>query len=88
MSKTQKIVIENSFQKPIILCIEPWATEYGMMPDDKFEIISENHGDNVYFYSAFQNGRIDVFVEGEETLHPQIYKDGELLDYGYNRNIL
>ena len=42
MSKNQKFVVENKFQKPIILCIEPWATEYGMMPDEKFEIVTND----------------------------------------------
>mgnify|MGYP006327071195 CR=1 FL=1 len=84
MSKNQKFVVENKFQKPIILCIEPWATEYGMMPDEKFEIVTNDEADNFYFHLVFENERIAIFVEGAGTSHPQIYQDGELLDYGHN----
>lgn len=84
--KNPKIKVSNGFQKPIILCTEPWATEYGMMPKDEFEIIAEDAKDDFYFHIAFDNERITVYVEGKGASYPQIYQDGELLDYGHNRN--
>jgi hypothetical protein len=84
MSKNPKIIVENSFQKPIILCIEPWATEYGMMPKDVFEIVSEDKKSDGYFHIVFEIERITVYVEGQGTSYPQIYQDGKLLEYGHN----
>jgi hypothetical protein len=84
MSKNQKIVVENNIQKPIIICIEPWATEYGMMPNDTFEIVPEDEESDVYFHLTFASERITVYVEGREVSYPQIYQDGKLLDYGHN----
>ena len=86
MNKNPKIKIGNDFQKPIILCIEPWATEYGMMPNDEFEIIADDAKDDSYFHIVFDNKRITVFVEGEGASFPQICQDGKLLGYGHNRN--
>ena len=84
MSNNQKIVVENNFQKPIIICIEPWATEYGMMPKDVFEIVPEDEESDVYFHVAFGSERITVYVEGQGVSYPQIFQDGKLLDYGHN----
>lgn len=84
MSENRKIVITNKFQKPIILCIEPWATEYGMMPNDEFEIVPEDETDDFYYNLVFEDKRITIFVEGVETSFPQIYQDGKLLEYGHN----
>ncbi len=86
MNENPKIRVSNDFQKPIILCIEPWAVEYGMMPKDEFEIIADDAKDDFYFHIVFDNERITVFVEGEGASFPQIYQDGELLDYGHNRD--
>lgn len=84
MSKNQKIVVENNFQKPIILCIEPWATEYGMMPSDVFEIVPEDEETDVYFHLAFGDGRITVYVEGKRASYPQVLQDGEELEFRHN----
>lgn len=84
MSRNQKIVVKNNFQKSIILCIEPWATEYGMMPKDEFEIIGENTEDEFYFHIEFENERITIFVEGKSVSYPRIYQEEKLLDYGHN----
>ncbi len=89
MNRNQKIVVTNDFQKPIILCIEPWATEYGMMPNNEFEIISEDVKDDFYFHIVFENERITIFVEGGGgENYPQIYQDGELLNYGHQRELV
>ncbi len=84
--KYSKINVANDFQKPIVLCIEPWATEYGMMPKDEFEIVAEDAKDDVYFHLVFSSERITVFVEGKGVSYPRIYQDGKLLDYGHNRD--
>lgn len=88
MSRNQKIIIRNDFQKPLILCVEPWATEYGMLPNDEFEIISEDTKDDFYFHIVLNNERIIIFVEGGEVDYPQIYQDGEMLDFGHQRDLL
>lgn len=84
MNINQKIIIENNFQKPIILCIEPWAVEYGMMANEQFEIVSENEKEDGYFHVVFENERVTVFVEGNWRSYPQVLQNGKLLEYGHN----
>lgn len=88
MNANPRIKISNDFQKPIVLCVEPWATEYGMMPNDEFEIVAEDAKDDFYFNIVFGDERVTIFVEEEGASFPQIYQDGELLDYGHNRNLV
>jgi hypothetical protein len=84
LNNNRKIVVKNDFQNSIILCVEPWAVEYGMMPNDEFEIIADNSVNDFYFHLVFGNKRITIFVEGGEISYPQVLQDGKLLDYGHN----
>ncbi len=79
-----KIKITNNFPKPIILWLEPWGEDYGMMPGDEFEIIPIDAGEDFHFHLAFTDKDIRVYVEGQ-ALYAQIYHNGKIIECGHNR---
>lgn len=85
MSKNHKIIVRNDFQKPVTLWLEPWGADYGMMPNDEFEIIEEEATDDFFFQIDVKDENIFVWAEGGEAKYPKICQNGEELNCGYNR---
>ncbi len=83
MKQIVKIKVRNEFSKAVTLWLEPWGEDYGMLPDDEFEIIAKDVDENFYFQVDFGED-IKVWAEGQ-VIDIGIYKDNELLECSYNR---
>jgi len=83
MSQAVKIIVRNEFSRHIILWLEPWGEDYGMLPNDEFEIIAKNVSKDFYFQVDFGED-IKVWAEGQIT-DIGVYKNNELLSCGYKR---
>jgi len=84
MKRPVKIIIENDSENFKTLYLEPWGEDYGMNPNDKFEIIEKEATDDFYFHIVC-NQDILVWAEGQADAYPGIYKDGKELVCGHNR---
>lgn len=85
MKSIYKIIIENSSENFKTLFLEPWGADYGMMPQDKFEIIDEEAEDDFYFHIVIEEKHILVWAEGSGSNYPIITQNGEELLCGHNR---
>jgi hypothetical protein len=83
MKQSVKIKVRNDFLKPITLWLEPWGADFGLMPEDEFEIIAENPDEAFCFQIVF-NTDIQVWAEGQSD-YPEIYQKGKELETGHNR---
>lgn len=81
---TQRIKVTNDQKTFITLWLEPWGEDYGMLPEDEFEIVSENIDETFYFHIEYFDKGINVYVEGNGD-YPYIYYKGEELSCGHNR---
>ena len=84
MKHRVKILIENDSEHFKTLYLEPWGEDYGMNPNDKFEIIEGEATENFYFHIVY-NQDILVWVEGQSDAYPRVYEDGQELICGHNR---
>ncbi len=83
MKRSVKIRVSNNFSKPMTLWLEPWGADFGMMPDDEFEVIAGNASEDFYFHIVF-NVEIRLYVEGQSD-YPGIYQNGVELECGHKR---
>lgn len=84
MKRETKIIVRNDSGKPKTLYLEPWGEDYGMMPDDEFEIIESEANENFYFHIDF-NDDILVWANGQPDAYPRVYSKGKELLCGHNR---
>ena len=88
MKKTEKIVITDYSDKPLILSREPWGEDYTLKPEEKFEISGEDCGDGFYYDVCCENDYIAVWADGGKAdEYPGVYSAGVELQCGYNRNL-
>lgn len=86
MSKNQKVLVRNNFDREITLWLEPWGADYGMEPNDEFEIIEEDASDDFYFYIVFnKDNDIIIYLEGVKASYPIIKQNDKELSCGHNR---
>jgi hypothetical protein len=82
---TQRIRVTNESSNFVTLWIEPWATDFGMFPNDEFEIVAMETDETFYFHTTYQDKDIIVYpVEGSGT-YPTVYQNGNALSTGHNR---
>ena len=84
-SITLRIKISNNHPSFITLSLEPWGEDYGMFPNDEFEIIAEDADETCYFHIVYEDKVIFVYAEGKANYYPRVYQNGEELDCGHNR---
>jgi hypothetical protein len=87
MSRTVKINISNSLNKPLILSLEPWGEDYTLGIDEKVEIIAQDCSEDFYFHIVPHNDFMAVYAEGSGNDYPRVYSNGIELDGGYNRDL-
>ena len=83
MNQEVEISVRNKFSKFVTLRLEPWGEDYGMLPDDTFEIIAKNVGKDFYFQIDFGED-IKVWAEGQ-VVEIGVYQNQKLLQCGHNR---
>lgn len=86
MKQSVKIKVTNDFSEPVTLFLEPWGADFGMMPNDEFEIIAENADEEFYFHFVFNKDikDIQVYAKGQSD-YPGVFQDGKELETGHNR---
>lgn len=77
MKQIIKIKVRNEFFTNITLWLEPWGEDYGMFPNDEFEIIAKNVEKDFYFHVDFGED-IKVWAGGEVT-DIGVYQNNNLL---------
>ncbi len=82
---TLKIKISNKFSSPVTLMLEPWGEDYGMSPNDEFEIVAKGADETCYFHIVNSEKFIQVYAEGKADYYPRVYQNGKLLECGHNR---
>lgn len=88
MGKTEKILIANYSDKPLLMMLEPWGEDYTLKPKEGFEIITEDCGADFYYSVSYENAWIAVYVEGgSRNEYPRVYSKGVELECGYNREL-
>ncbi len=83
MKQIVRIKIRNEFSKVVTLLLEPWGEDYGMLPNDEFEIIAKVVDEHFYFQVDFGEN-ITVWAEGQ-VIDIGVYQNNKLLECGYNR---
>lgn len=83
MKRNVKMKVTNDYSEPTTLWLEPWGADFGMMPEDEFEIIAENAGEDFYFHVFFKKD-IVIYVEGQSD-YPGIFQNGVELETGHKR---
>lgn len=71
----QKIRVTNYLTSFATLYLEPWGQDYGMFPNDEFEIIAEDVKDTFYFHIWHTDKDILVYSEGDRNDYPSIYQN-------------
>ena len=77
--------ITNDRSTFVTLSLEPWGEDYGMFPNNEFEIIGEETDSTCYSHVCYFDTYIAVYAEGKANYYPRVYQNGELLDCGHNR---
>lgn len=86
MSKlTQRIRVTNECGKFTTLWLEPWASDFGMFPNDEFEIVATETDETFYFHVTYSNEDIIVYAVGGNGIYPTVYQNGEVLYSSHNR---
>jgi hypothetical protein len=83
MTKTTKIVARNEYSEFVTLYLEPWGEDYGMLPNDEFEIIAEHEDESFYFHLDFGKD-IKIWAQAQ-SIDIGVYQNGVLLRCGHNR---
>jgi hypothetical protein len=83
-SKSVKIEISNNTKKPLLLSLEPWGEDYTLLEQEEVEIIADDCGENFHYQVVFHENFVAVWADGGNE-YPKVYKNGEELDCGYNR---
>ena len=81
---TQRIKVTNDLKTFATLWLEPWGEDYGMNPDDEFEIIANEADETFCFHVEYFDKGVKVWVEGDSKV-PIVYQKGEELFCGHNR---
>jgi hypothetical protein len=82
---TIRIKISNDRSSFITLSLEPWGEDYGMFPNDEFDIIADDADETCYFHIGYDEKVIYVYAEGNANYYPRVYQNGKELDCGHNR---
>jgi hypothetical protein len=82
---TQRIRVTNESSNFVTLWIEPWATDFGMFPNDEFEIVATETDETFYFHITYQHKDIIVYAVGGSGTYPTVYQNGNALPTGHNR---
>jgi len=85
--QTEKIVIDNNSDKPLTISLEPWGEDYTLRAKEAVEIITEDCGQDFHFSIVYEVDYIAVYAEGNDNEYPRVYKNGEEVECGYNRNL-
>ena len=83
----QKIRVTNDCSVFATLYLEPWGEDYGMLPNDEFEIVAADVEETFYFHICHTDKDILVYAEGDRNAYPSVYQNGNLLSCGHNRPI-
>jgi hypothetical protein len=82
---TQKIRVTNESSSFTTLWLEPWGEDYGMFPNDIFEILAIDVEETFYFHISRTDKDILVYAEGDPSSYPSVYQNSNLLSCGHNR---
>ncbi len=82
---TQKIRVTNDCSSFATLYLEPWGEDYGMFPNDEFEIVAADVEETFYFHISHTDKNIVIYAEGDLNAYPAIYQNGNLLSCGHKR---
>ncbi len=63
MKNNAKVIVRNEFLDFVYLYLEPWGEDYGMFPNDEFEIIAKPEDESFYFQIDFGKD-IKIWAEG------------------------
>ena len=83
--QTQRIRVTNERSDFATLLLEPWGSDFGMFPNDEFEIVATETDDTFYFHVSYTDKDIIVYAVGGSGTYPYIYQNGEELSTGHNR---
>jgi len=87
MAKTEKLLITNDSDKPLLISLEPWGEDYTLLAKEEVEIIARDCRDDFHYNVVYYNDFVAVYVEGGKgDEHPGVYCQGIKLQSGYNRD--
>ena len=66
---------ENKNRKKLTVILEPWAEEYYLKKNDTLEFRQDDGLKGYYHQCIYQDGDIQIFVEGEYT-YPDVFING------------
>ncbi|MDQ3799815.1 MAG: hypothetical protein M3384_10205 [Acidobacteriota bacterium] len=84
MKTEQKIKVTNDSSSFLTLWLEPWGEDYGMFPNEEFEIIAAEAEDKFCFHIFYAENGIQAYAEGDAK-YVAVRQDGKLLSCGHNR---
>ena len=76
-----KLRVRNSENKDIVVILEPWATEFVVVPDDYIEFISDAEiPSGAHWLTEYHQGNIVVWPEWEGAIVSTYDSTGKLID--------
>ncbi len=87
MNKTEKLLISNNSNKPLLISLEPWGEDYTLKLKEEVEIIADDCEKDFYYHVVYENNYVAVYAEGKGNEYPRVYSKGVELECGYNRNL-
>jgi hypothetical protein len=82
---TQKIRVTNDSASFVTMWLEPWASDFGMFPNDEFEVVATDTDESFYFHITYTEKDIMVYAIGGSGTYPTIYQNGKELSSAHNR---
>jgi hypothetical protein len=78
-----KLGVFNERQTPHIICVEPWANDYTLMPREDLVVVAFNEESVPWFNVVEGEGWSQVYCE--QASHFQVFQGDRELECGHNR---
>ncbi|WP_338863786.1 hypothetical protein [Myxococcus stipitatus] len=83
-----KLSMTNFSERPLLVVIEPMAEDYILTPDESLVFIAQE-ADEEFYFSVVVRGDTEVlvYIEGKCAGVVAYNREGNVVEYGYNRHL-
>jgi hypothetical protein len=79
------IEVSNDQDAPQVVYVEPWGSDYTLLPQEKLQVVAFGSTRTPWFTFAEADDAIQVYCEDADDF--QVYQDGKLLECGHQRGV-
>jgi hypothetical protein len=81
--RQSKLAVSNSRDEPHVVIVEPWATDYTLLPSEDLVVVAFGHSAVPWFYIVECDGATQVYCE--DTAEFKVLQGDRELECGHNR---